>query len=426
MTNKMTIAQKILARHSGKDYAAPGEIVEVNVDMALTHEALGPNSYAKFKEMGGEKVWDPEKIAAVPDHYVPNNSIDTAKRCLALRQFVKEQSISKYHEVGKAGIMHQVVVIEKGYILPGTVVVGTDSHTTMHGALGCFACGIGVDEMAAVFLTGKLWERVPETIKIEIEGEMPEYLMSKDIMLYLLSQLGVSGAIYKTLEYTGSTIKNMIMDERLTLTNMAVEAGATNGIIEADEITLDFLKQVQSSKFKVDDLKSDKDADYSQIIKIDVKEIKEPMVAVPPRPDKGVKVLEAAGLKINQAFIGSCTNGRLNDLRQAAKIFKGRKVNHDTKVIVIPASQKIYLEALKEGLLQIFIEAGCAVSTPTCGPCMETHMGILGPGEVMISTANRNFRGRAGDKSSEIYLASPLTAAASAIEGRIADPRKYL
>jgi 3-isopropylmalate/(R)-2-methylmalate dehydratase large subunit len=288
-------------------------------------------------------------------------------------------------------------------------------------------------------LRGVLWERVPETIKIEIEGDMPEYLMSKDIMLYLLRQLGVSGAIYKTLEYTGSTIKKMIMDERLTLTNMAVEAGATNGIIAPDEITFSCLEEVvkktQNSnlktqnynlKLKTDILKSDTDAKYSQIIKIDVEEIKEPMVAVPSRPDKGVRVSEVAGVKINQAFIGSCTNGRLNDMRQTAKILKNRKVNADIKAIVIPASQKIYLEAIKEGLIEIFVEAGCAVSTPTCGPCMETHMGILGPGEVMISSANRNFRGRAGDPSSQIYLASPLTVAASAIEGRIADCRHYL
>lgn len=429
MPKPMTIAQKILARSAGKDYVEPGEIIDIEVDMALTHEVLGPNAYAKFKEMGGEKVWDPSKIAAVPDHYVPNNSIDTAKRALALKKFVKEQGILKYHEVGKAGIMHQVV-IEKGYIKPGMAVVGTDSHTTMHGALGCFACGIGVDEMAGVFMRGKLWERVPETIKVEIEGALPEYLMSKDIMLYLLKIIGVSGAIYKTLEYTGSAISSMIMDERLTLSNMAVEAGATNGIIAPDKITLDFLRSLNAEPKIMDDesgfLKSDPCAKYAQVIKINISDIKEPMVAVPFKPENGKLVSEVAGTKINQAFIGSCTNGRMNDLRLAAQIMKGRKVDAGTKVIVIPASQKIYLEALKEGLLEIFAEAGCAVSTSTCGPCMETHMGILGPGEVMISSANRNFRGRAGDPTSEIYLASPLTAAASAIEGKISDPRDYL
>jgi 3-isopropylmalate/(R)-2-methylmalate dehydratase large subunit len=438
MTKPMTIAQKILAKAAVCDYVAPGEIVDIKVDMALTHEVLGPNSYAKFREMGGGQVWNPDKIAAIPDHYVPNNSIDTAKRCLALRQFVKEQGIKKYFEVGKAGIMHQVV-IEKGYIKPGTVVVDTDSHTTMHGALGCFACGIGVDEMAAVFLTGKLWERVPETIKVEIQGKMPEYSMSKDIMLYLLRKIGISGAIYKTLEYTGPAIKSMMMDERLTLTNMAVEAGATNGIIEADEITFGYLKNIIAecqmsnvksqnyiSNLKTGELQSDEGADYNQVIKININDIKEPMVAAPSKPENGKIVSKVAGTKINQAFIGSCTNGRINDLEKAAKIIKGKKVDPDTKVIVIPASQKIYLEALKQGLLEIFIKAGCVVSTSTCGPCMETHMGILGPGEVMISSANRNFRGRAGDPSSQIYLASPLTVAASAIEGKIADPRKYL
>jgi len=377
----MTLVEKILAKKAGKKFVKPDEIVEVSVDRAMIHDALGAHTIAKFRELDVKKVWDPAKIVVVLDHYVPNKDIDTAKKCLNIKKFVVEQGIEQYYEVGKGGIAHQVLV-EKGHVMPGTILVGTDSHTTTSGVVGAFATGIGVDEMAAVFKTGRLWERVPGTIRINVEGKLVPPIMSKDLMLLILKRLGVSGALFKSLQYTGTTIREMSVAGRMVLTNMAIESGATNGI-------------------------------------------KEPMVAVPPKPSNAVGVTEVEGTGIDQAFIGSCTNGRLEDLRIAAKILKGRKVDKLTKVIVIPASQEILKAALEEGLISIFVEAGAVVGPPTCGPCMEAHMGILGPGEVCISTANRNFQGRVGDVTAKIYLASPATAAASALKGRISDPREF-
>lgn len=418
----MTIIEKILAQKSGKGVVRPDEIVEVSVDLAMTHDALGAHTIAKFKELAVEKVWDPKKIVVVLDHYVPNKDIEVAKKCLHIRKFVVEQGIENYYEVGRGGICHQVLV-EKGHVLPGTIIVGTDSHTTTAGVMGAFATGIGVDEMAVVFKTGKLWERVPATIKINVEGELLPPLASKDLMLLILKRLGLSGAIFKSLQFTGSTISKMSIESRMVLTNMAIEAGATNGIIEPDQKTLDYLKQRTNRPLQI--IQSDPDAEYMQILEFHTDEIKEPMVAIPPKPTNGVWINEVAGTKIDQAFIGTCTNGRLEDLRIAARIFEGRRVSQYTKAIIIPASQEIYIAALKEGLISIFAEAGAVVGPPTCGPCLEAHMGILGPGEVCISSANRNFRGRAGDVTADIYLASPATVAASAIAGKISDPREF-
>jgi len=418
----MTIIEKILAQKSGKSVVRPDEIVEVSVDLAMTHDALGAHTIAKFKELAVEKVWDPKKIVVVLDHYVPNKDIEVAKKCLRIKKFVVEQGIENYYEIGRGGICHQVLV-EKGHVLPGTIIVGTDSHTTTAGVMGAFATGIGVDEMAAVFKTGKLWERVPATIRINVEGELLSPLASKDLMLLILKRLGLSGAIFKSLQFTGSAIRKMSIESRMVLTNMAIEAGATNGIIEPDQKTLDYLKQRTNRPLQI--IQSDPDAEYMQILEFHTDEIKEPMVAIPSKPTNGVWINEVAGTKIDQAFIGTCTNGRLEDLRIAARIFEGRRVSQYTKAIIIPASQEIYIAALREGLIGIFVEAGAVVGPPTCGPCMEAHMGILGPGEVCISSANRNFRGRAGDVTADIYLASPATVAASAIAGKISDPREF-
>jgi len=419
----MTLVEKILAKKSGQPLVRPNEIVDVDVDLAMTHDALGAHTAAKFNELGVSKVWDPQKIVVIPDHYVPNKDIDTARKCLNLKRFVREQGIENYYEVGKGGICHQVLV-EKGHVLPGMVVVGTDSHTTASGVAGAFATGIGVDEMAVVFKTGRLWERVPATVRVNVEGKLASPLFAKDLMLFILSRLGVSGALFKSLQFTGPTIDEMSIDGRWVLTNMAIEAGATNGIVEPDQKLVDYLRSRTSVPFDI--VTGDEDAEYADVINFNTSEIKEPMVAEPSKPTNGVVVSHVEGTKIDQAFIGSCTNGRLEDLRVAAGILKGRKTERYTKVIIIPASQEVYKAALDEGLISVFVEAGAMVGPPTCGPCMEAHMGILGPGEVSISTANRNFEGRAGDVTSKIYLASPATVAASAITGKITDPRQFI
>ncbi len=418
----MTLVEKILARKTGKKVVKPDQIVEISVDRAMIHDALGAHTVARFRELGVKKVWDPARIVVVLDHYVPNKDIDTAKKCLNIKRFVLEQGIENYYEVGKGGIAHQVLV-EKGYVLPGTTLVAVDSHTTTSGVMGAFATGIGVDEMAVVFKTGKLWERVPGTIRINVEGRLKPPIVSKDLMLLILKRLGVSGALFRSLQYTGPAIRQMSIESRMVLTNMAIESGATNGIIEPDQKTLDFLKDRTSQPFEV--VRSDPDAEYAETLEIHADDIKEPMVAVPPKPSSAVGVTEVDGTKIDQAFIGSCTNGRLEDLRTAASVLKGRKVDKFTKAIIIPASQEVLKAALAEGLIATFVEAGAVVGPPTCGPCMEAHMGILGPGEVCISTANRNFPGRAGDATAKIYLASPATVAASALKGRISDPREF-
>jgi 3-isopropylmalate/(R)-2-methylmalate dehydratase large subunit len=332
----MTLVEKILAKKAGKKVVRPDELVEVSVDRAMIHDALGAHTIAKFRELGVEKVWDPARIIVVLDHYVPNKDIDTAKKCLNIKKFVLEQGIENYYEVGKGGIAHQVLV-EKGHVLPGTILVGVDSHTTTSGAVGAFATGIGVDEMAVVFKTGRLWERVPGTIKINVEGKLVPPIASKDLMFFILKRLGVSGALFKSLQYTGSTIGQMSIEGRMVLTNMAIESGATNGIIEPDQKVLDFLRARTSRPFEL--IQSDQDAEYAETLEFHAEDIKEPMVAVPPKPSNAVAVTAVEGTMIDQAFIGSCTNGRLEDLRIAARILKGRKVDKFTKAIVIPASQ---------------------------------------------------------------------------------------
>jgi len=421
----MTIVEKILATKAKRDKVLPGEIVTVDVDLAMTHDALGAHTIAKFKELAGEhgNVWAKDKIVIILDHYVPSNTIDTAKKVQNIEKFVEEQKLTNYHGVGRGGICHKVL-LEKGYVVPGDLVAGTDSHTTTHGVMGAFAIGIGVDDMACIWKTGRTWERVPETVLVEVSGKLGEGIYSKDLMLRILNELGVDGAIQKSLQFTGETIYSLSIDSRSVLTNMAIEAGATNGIIDPDEKVVQYLKGRTKKEYKI--IHGDNDADFERNVKIKASDIHEPLVAAPWNPANVKRVSELKGIKINQAFVGSCTNGKFEDLRTIAQILKGHKVAPHCRLIIIPASQEVFEKAAENGLFKIFIESDAFVSGPTCGPCMETHMGILGPEDVMISSANRNFRGRAGDPTAKIFLASPATVAASAIAGEITDPRKYL
>jgi 3-isopropylmalate/(R)-2-methylmalate dehydratase large subunit len=414
----MTISEKILAKASGKKRVEPGEIVEAKIDVALTHDVLGWPSAEEFKKIGLKKVWSPEKIVVILDHFVPNKDMESAELCRKLREFVKEQGIKNYYEVGRHGICH-TMLSEEGFVWPGAVIVGTDSHTCTHGALGAFATGIGTSEMAAVFALGKLWFRVPETMLFNITGNLVKMVSAKDVILKILSIIKVDGAIYKTMEFAGSTVSKMSIEDRMTMCNMTIEAGAKTGIIEPDKRTVDYVRQRTKKKFDV--VKNDKGTEYCEILDIDVSDL-EPCVACPNLPDN-VKPASELDVEIDQAFVGSCTNGRLNDLRIVAKILKGKKVKEGVRMIIIPATQKIYLRALEEGLIKIFIEAGAVVGTPTCGPCLGGHMGVLGQGEVCVASTNRNFKGRMGDITSKVYLASPSTVAASAITGKITDPR---
>jgi len=421
----MTIVERILATKARRDKVVPGEIVTVDVDLSMTHDALGAHTIAKFKELTGEhgKVWSKDKIVVILDHYVPSNTIDTAKKVQNIESFVEEQKLTNYHGIGKGGICHKVL-LEKGYVTPGKIIAGTDSHTTTHGVMGAFAIGVGVDDMAVIWKTGRTWERVPETLLVEVNGKLEEGVYSKDLMLKILNTLGVDGAIQKSLQFTGDTVYSLSIDSRSVLTNMAIEAGATNGIIDPDEKVVQYLEGRTKKEYSI--IHGDEDANYEGIVKIKAFDIHEPLVAAPWSPANVKKVSELKGTKINQAFVGSCTNGRFEDLQTVAQILKGHKVAPSCRLIIIPASQEVFKEAAENGLLKIFVESEAFVSGPTCGPCMETHMGILGPEDVMISSANRNFRGRAGDPTAKIFLASPATVAASAITGQITDPRKYL
>ncbi len=373
-----------------------------------------------YEELGLDRVWDPERIVALIDHWTPAPSIDAAIVHVTCRRFVEKYKIKNWLDM-REGICH-VVLPEKGFVKPGDLIVGSDSHTTTYGALGAFATGIGATDMAVVLATGELWFRVPSTIKFNVEGNLQPMVMGKDVILHIIGEIGVEGASYKAMEFAGSTIKELSMDGRFTLCNMAIEAGGKTGIIEPDEKTMKWLERRVSQPIKP--VFNDPDAVYEEIIDVDASSI-EPQVAKPPSPQNAVPVSEVEGVKIDQAFIGSCTNGRLEDLRVAAKILEGREIARMVRAIVIPASKEVYLEALKEGLIEIFLKAGCIVCNPTCGPCIGAHLGLLAPGEVCISSSNRNFVGRMGSKDAEIYLASPATVAASAVMGEITDPRKF-
>jgi 3-isopropylmalate/(R)-2-methylmalate dehydratase large subunit len=416
----MNIIEKILANASNKKEVNPGEIVEANIDVAMTHDLTGPLAMKSFNEIGAKKVWDSNKIVIILDHLVPASSVISAGLHKIVRNFAKEQNIKNFYDVGRGGVCHQVMP-EKGHVRPGEVIVGSDSHTCTYGAFGAFATGIGSTEMAAVFATGKLWFRVPEVIKVEVTGNLPNLVTAKDLTLKIIGEIGADGAIYKGLEFCGSTIRDLSIDGRMVLANMAVEMGAKAGIIEPDQKTIDYVKARTDKPFTA--FKSDPDATYERTVHVDVSEL-EPQVAVPHSVDNVKPVSEVAGTHVDQAFIGSCTNGRIEDLRAAAKILKGKKIAKGVRLIVIPASQEIYLNAIDEGLIKLFMDAGATVGNPNCGPCLGGHMGIMADGEACISTSNRNFIGRMGSTKSFVYLASPATVAASAITGKITDPRR--
>lgn len=414
----MTMAEKILAKASGNNESEAGEIIMANIDVAMTHDLTGPLSVESFEKIGVEKVWDPEKIVIVFDHQVPADSIDAANNHMIMRNFVKEQRITNFYDV-REGVCHQVLP-EKGHVVPGEVVVGTDSHTCTHGALGAFATGIGSTDMAMVFATGKLWFKVPETIKFDITGNLQENVFAKDVVLNIIGKIGADGATYKACEFGGETTGEMSISDRMVLCNMAIEMGGKTGLVEPDQKTFDYLRGRSNKQYEV--MKTDKDATSLETININVNEL-EPQIACPHNVDNVKPVSEVEGTHIDQVFLGSCTNGRLSDLRTAAKIIKGKDVSHSVRMLVIPASREVYTKAMDEGLLRTFVDSGALVCNPCCGPCLGGHIGLVGPGEVSLSTSNRNFKGRQGSPDAEVYLSSAAVAAASAITGKITDPR---
>jgi 3-isopropylmalate/(R)-2-methylmalate dehydratase large subunit len=413
----MNITEKILAKASAKTEVRPGDIVDANVDMVMIHDLTGPLAVEAFKRIGIGKVWDNKKIVIILDHQVPAESVKAAELHKMLRAFAKEQGI-RFYDVGRGGICHQVMP-EKGHVVPSSVIVGADSHTCTYGALGAFATGIGSTEAAAVFATGKIWLKIPETIKINVEGSFKPYVTPKDLILSVIGRVGADGATYRAIEFTGSTIRGMSMAGRMTLCNMTVEMGAKNGIVEPDETTRKFLEGRVTTPYEA--LKSDADAKYEKTIEFDASKI-EPSVACPSSVDN-VKPVSEVDAPIEQAFIGSCTNGRIEDLRLAAQVMKGKTVKDGVRALVIPASQEVYKQAVDEGLVEIFTDAGAMVCGSACGPCLGGHVGLLAAGETCVSTSNRNFIGRMGSNEASVYLASPATVAASALTGRITDPR---
>lgn len=416
----MTMTQKILAAHAGLERVTAGQLIEADLDLVLGNDITTPVAIKEFKRIGAERVFDKEKVVIVPDHFAPNKDIKSAEQCKFIRDFAREKEIVNFFEVGQMGIEHALLP-EKGLVVSGNVVIGADSHTCTYGALGAFATGVGSTDMACGMATGKAWFKVPSAIKFNLIGKPSKYVSGKDVILHIIGRIGVDGALYKSMEFSGEGLKNLSMDSRLSMANMAIEAGAKNGIFAVDEKTLEFCK-AHSIKTPVV-YEADADAEYDEEYTIDLSKIR-PTVAFPHLPEntKTVDEIKAEEVKINQVVIGSCTNGRMEDLRIARDILKGRKVHPSVRCIVIPGTQKIYLQAIVEGIVTDLVEAGCAFSTPTCGPCLGGHMGILAAGERCVSTTNRNFVGRMGHVDSEVYLASPATAAASAITGYITNP----
>lgn len=415
-----TIAEKIISAHTDTKDFKIGDIIKTWVDFAFANDITAPIAIKYFKESGAGQVFDKKRIGLIPDHFAPNKDIKSAEQCKLLREFAQEYEIENYFDVGKMGVEHALLP-EKGLVLPGDIVVGADSHTDTSGALGALAIGVGSTDLAAIMALGEVWLKVPPTIKFIYSGKLNPWVSGKDLILYTISLIGVEGANYKVMEFSGEVIKNLSMDNRFTMCNMAIEAGAKTGIIEPDEITLEYLKGRAQRPYQI--YKSDPDALYEKIIEIDVSKI-EPQVAFPHLPENARPISQVGDIKIDQSIIGSCTNGRIEDLRIAAQILKGKQVHPEVRLIIIPATQEVYLQALREGLIDIFISSGAAVSTPTCGPCLGGYMGILAKGERAISTTNRNFVGRMGHSESEVYLASPAVAAASAILGKIASPEE--
>ena len=416
----MTMAEKILAKASSKNNVEAGEIVMANIDVAMMHDLTGPLAIESFNKIGTEKVWDKDKIIIPFDHQVPADSLTSANNHILMRNFVKNQNITNFYDMYK-GVCHQILP-ELGHVVPGEVIVGADSHTCTHGAFGAFSTGIGSTDMAMVLSTGKLWFKVPETIKFNIEGKLKENVYSKDVILKIIGDTGVDGATYKSCEFSGPIIEDMSISDRMVLSNMAVEMGAKNGIMEPNEATLNYvMEKTGKTKNQLNILKSDKDAIYEKEYLFNVEDL-EAQIACPNDVDNVKNLSKVEGTHIDQGFIGSCTNGRLSDLEAAAKILEGEKVLDDVRLIIIPASKDIYQKAMDKGLLKIFLDAGAIVCNPGCGPCLGGHMGVLSEGEVSISSTNRNFKGRMGDPKSSVYLANPAVVAASAIKGFIENP----
>lgn len=414
----MTITEKILAYHAGRDQVSPGELLNCRVDVVLGNDITAPVAIEEFEKLGVDKVFDRTRIMLVPDHFTPNKDIKSAEQAKMVRNFARKHQIVNYFEVGRMGIEH-CLLPQEGLVLPGDLIIGADSHTCTYGALGAFATGVGSTDMAAAMATGEAWFKVPETIKFVFKGTLPPYVGGKDLILRAIGDIGVDGARYMAMEFVGPVIDSLSMDNRLTMANMAIEAGGKNGIFHPDDITLEYVKGRAKREYKL--YASDSDAKYADIREYDVTNM-EPMVALPHLPENTKSVSEVAGTAIDQVVIGSCTNGRIEDLEMAARLLKGKKVHPEIRLLVIPGTQEIYIEAMKRGYIETFIEAGAAVSTPTCGPCLGGHMGILAKGERSLATTNRNFVGRMGDPGSEVYLCSPAVAAASAVKGKITPP----
>ena len=414
----MTMTQKILAHAAGLDFVEPGQLIEAKLNLVLGNDITTPVAIHEMERFKKQQVFDRDKIALVMDHFIPNKDIKSAEHCKQVREFSHKYEITNYFDVGQMGIEHALIP-EKGLVVAGDVVIGADSHTCTYGALGAFSTGVGSTDMAAGMATGKAWFKVPSAIRVVLTGKPGKWVSGKDVILHLIGEIGVDGALYKSLEFTGDGVANLSMDDRLTIANMAIEAGGKNGIFPVDEKTVSYLKEHSSRPYQV--FAADADASYERTVIIDLSALK-PTVSFPHLPENTKTIDEVGDIPIDQVVIGSCTNGRIQDLREAAEILKGRKVAKDLRCIVIPATQKIYLQALDEGLIRTFIESGAVVSTPTCGPCLGGYMGILAAHERCVSTTNRNFVGRMGDVTSEIYLASPAVAAASAITGKISAP----
>ena len=424
MERPLTITEKIILNHTNQDDVSPGDIVNAKIDIALGNDITAPIAIKEFEAIGMKTVFDRQKIALVPDHFVPNKDILSAKQAKMLREFAKTHDIKYYFECGEAGVEHALLP-EKGIVLPGDLVIGADSHTCTYGALGAFATGVGSTDLAYVFAFGELWLKIPKSIKVVFTGKPGKWVSGKDLVLYLIGQIGVEGANYMALEFSGDTFKHLGMADRFTIANMAIEAGAKSGIFEPDEITEDYVEKRAKRDYVF--YRSDEGAKYAKVLNFNTETIN-PQVAFPHLPENSVDINEASAkdIKIDQSVIGSCTNGRIEDLRIAAQILKGKKIAKYTRLIVIPATNEVYKMAEKEGLIDIFMDAGGVVSTPTCGPCLGGYMGILADGERAISSTNRNFKGRMGDVTSEVYLANPAVCAASIILGKIASPEEVM
>lgn len=414
----MTITEKILARHAGAKEVTPGELINAKVDIALGNDITAPIAISEFKRIGAKKVFNRNKVVLVPDHFTPNKDIKSAEQCKVLREFAREQKLTHYYEGGEVGVEHALLP-ERGVVVPGDLVIGADSHTCTYGALGAFSTGVGSTDLAAAMITGELWFKVPESMKFVFNGRLRKWVSGKDLILHIIGEIGVDGALYRAMEFTGGAIDKLSMDSRLSMCNMAIEAGAKSGIIAPDATTKAYVTKRAERPFKF--YASDEDAVYSEIREYDCSQI-EPKVACPHLPENTKNVSEVKNISIDQVVIGSCTNGRLEDLEIAAKILRGKKIAKYLRLIIIPATPFIYNEAMKKGWFDIFLKAGAIISPPTCGPCLGGHMGILAAGERALATTNRNFVGRMGDVKSEVYLANPAVAAATAIKGRIAHP----